>query len=160
MSTQTKAERSARNKRAHAIRRALTQADFRAAQADGATISWRQISDTYTAIPVDVILSDYANAPDDPAGPRAVEMPAKTKRRAPAHIAALQIEYALARETWERGLEDAIAGGRSRAAGGRPANGEAYPDEERDYRAAYPAPMWRDFLSQRSAEMREAKAAS
>ena len=45
-------------------------------------------------------------------------------------------------------FEAAMAGGRRN---GRPARGELYTDEERDYRDAHPAPVWRDFLARQNA---------
>lgn len=139
----TRAERKAANKRAHAIRRELTDADYRQSKRDGHELTWRAVWDTYAGVPADVILSQYATLTE----PVAVVKPSRVKRPAPAHIQALSAEYRLARESWERGLADAIAGGRSTAAGGKPARGERWTDEERDYRAAHPAPVWRDFLA-------------
>lgn len=138
----TRAERSARNKAAHAARRRMTDADYATARADGLELSWRQIWDTYAGMDVDTVLELEGT----PAAPAPVLEPVKAKRAAPAHIVAAQAEFALAREVWQAGLDAAIAGGRSTAAGGRPARGERYTDEERDYRDANPAPVWRAVL--------------
>lgn len=81
------------------------------------------------------------------------------KRRAPAHVQRAVNAYRLALAAWERGLADAVAGGRTLAEGGRPARGERYPDEERDYRAAHPRPSYRDFLRAECAAMRHGVAA-
>ncbi len=142
----TRAERRAANKRAHAIRRELTDADYRQARRDGHALTWREVWDTYAGIPVAVILDQYASL----AAPVVAVKAPRARRSAPAHIQALSAEYRLAREAWERGLDAAIAGGRSTADGGKPARGERYTDEERDYRAAHPAPVWREFLAGQS----------
>jgi hypothetical protein len=143
----TRAERKAANKRAHAIRRELTDADYRQAKRDGHELTWREVWDTYAGISPAVILSDYATLTEPVATVEPVARASKGKRPAPAHIQALSAEYRLAREAWQAGLDAAIAGGRSRANGGKPARGERWTDEERDYRAAHPAPVWRDFLA-------------
>lgn len=152
----TRAERSARNKRAHAIRRHMTDEDRRTAVADGLELTWRAISDTYAAMSTDEVLSAFGDLEltDTPATVADVLEPVKAKRRAPAHIAAASETYHLARAAWEAGLEEALAGGSSLAAGGRPARGESYPDEERDYRAAHPAPVFKDYLAAAYADMR------
>jgi hypothetical protein len=139
----TRAERSARNKAAHAIRRRMTDEDARRAKVEGLSIAWREIADTYAAMSTDDVLAAFGDADETPA---TVELAPKVKRHAPAHIQAAQVEYRLARETWQAGLDAAVAGGRTRAHGGKPARGERYTDEERDYRASNPAPVWKDFL--------------
>lgn len=151
----TRAERSARNKLAHAIRRRMTDEDYAAAKRDGLELAWRDIADTYAAMSTDDILAAFGDQlePVAPSAPAVLE-PVKAKRRAPAHVTAAAETYRLAREAWEAGLESAIAGGRSLAAGGRPANGETYPDEERDYRDAHAAPVYKDFLAAAYADMR------
>lgn len=142
----TRAERSARNKLAHAIRRAMTDQDARQARADGLALAWREIADTYADMSTDDVLAAFGDVLDTPATVEVAPVPAPAKRSAPAHIQAAQVEYRLAREAWETGLAEALAGGRSRREGGKPARGETYPDEERDYRANHPAPVWKDFL--------------
>ncbi|GAA3510059.1 hypothetical protein GCM10022234_00300 [Aeromicrobium panaciterrae] len=145
----TRAERKARNKTAHAIRRALTDADYREAKTAGDALTWREVWETYAAIPVDTILRDYAAmAEPAPVKPERV----KVKRSAPRHVQEVGEAYRLARETWEAGLADAMRGAR---ANGKPARGEKYTDEERDYRAAHPAPVYRDFLTAYYADQRD-----
>lgn len=143
----TKSERSARNKAAHAIRRAMADADYRQAKADGATIAWRDIAATYDAIPVDTILtmSETTTEPT-PVKPRG-------KRPAPAHVARARDAHRLAMEAWTTGLEEALSGARR---DGKPARGETMTDEERDYRARRPCPQYREFLSAECAAMRHA----
>lgn len=137
--TTTREERRARNRIAHAMRRDATNADYRQAREDGAPIGWRAIWETYASLTNDEIMVALA--------PAAVTVPAAVKvrraRKAPAHIAALSAEYRLVREAWEAGLADAMRGAR---ANGRPARGEKYIDEERDYRDANPAPVWSAWL--------------
>jgi hypothetical protein len=141
----TKAERSARNKAAHAIRRAMADADYRQAKADGQPIAWRDIAATYDAISADAILAmtETTTTPATPA-------PVRRKRSAPAHVARARDAHRLAMEAWTAGLEDAIGGGHR---DGRPARGEKYTDEERDYRAKRPCPLYRDFLAAEIAAM-------
>jgi hypothetical protein len=142
----TRAERKALNKRAHAIRRELTNADYRQAKDRGDGIAWRDIAAVYDAIPaVDVIaMADELARDTAPSAPA-------VKRSAPAHIVRASQSYALALAAWENGLADALRGGRTRANGGRPARGESYPDEERDYREAHPKPSWLDHVRAESA---------
>lgn len=147
----TKAERSARNKAAHAIRRAMTDADYRQAKTEGATITWREVAAVYDTMPTESVLALGLPAPVD-ATPRAP----RGKRNAPAHVQRAQEAFALARLSWEAGLESAMRGAHTLADGGTPANGETYPDEERDYRAAHPAPVFRDYLTAEYAAMRHA----
>ena len=141
----TRAERKAHNKRVHAIRRMCTDADYKS-RPDGDTTTWRAIWDTYAAMDDAAVLTLDGSSPVAP-----IARASKPKRKAPAHIQALSAEYRLAREAWQAGLDAAIAGGRSRANGGKPARGERWTDEERDYRAAHPAPVWRDFLANQRA---------
>ena len=157
----TRAERSARNKRAHAIRRMLTDADRAQARAEGLELAWREISDAYATMDTDTVLATFGHMLEGPAKPPVVDelTPAKvvTRRRsAPAHIARAQETFALARTAWETGLESALAGARSTAEGGRPARGETYVDEERDYRDSNPAPVFKTFLQAEYAAMRAA----
>lgn len=148
----TRAERSARNKRVHAIRRALTDADYREARAAGTSISWRAVWDTYASLDADAILALEGEAAKPAAKPAAPAKP-RRKRAAPAHVAAASAEYRLAREVWERGLEEAMRGARP---DGKPARGEdrRYTDEERDYRAAHPAPVFKTFMQEAAARCR------
>ncbi len=135
----TKAERSARNKAAHAIRRAMIDADYRQAKADGQTITWRAIAATYDAIPADVVLTMAETTPAT-----VTPTPKRGRRTAPPHVARARDAHRLAMEAWTAGLETALRGARR---DGRPARGEKYTDEERDYRAAHPCPQYRDFLT-------------
>lgn len=147
----TRAERKAHNRRVHAIRRMCTDADYKS-RPDGDATTWRAIWDTYAGMADELVLTLEDTAPTAPAAKvTPAARAAKPKRQAPAHIAALSAEYRLAREAWQAGLDAAIAGGRSRANGGKPARGERWTDEERDYRAAHPAPVWRDFLANQRA---------
>lgn len=144
----TRAERKAHNRRVHAIRRMCTDADYKS-RPDGDATTWRAIWDTYAGMADELVLTLEHTAPTAPAAKvTPAARAAKPKRTAPAHIAALSAEYRLAREAWEAGLEEAMAGGRRN---GRPARGEKYTDEERDYRDAHPAPVWRDFLARQNA---------
>jgi hypothetical protein len=142
----TRAERSARNKLAHAIRRRMTDEDARRAKVEGLSIAWREIADTYSAMSTDDVLAAFGDDVTPVAESPAVQLAPKVKRSAPPHIVTAQTEYRLARESWQAGLDEAVAGGRTRANGGKPARGERYTDEERDYRDAHPAPVWKDFL--------------
>lgn len=152
----TRLERSLSNKRAHAIRRALTQQDYRAARAAGESVLWLSVWSRYEAMSNDVVLMTLSSptpaaAPAPPAAGVVDSVKPEARRRAPAHIVAVAAEYRLTRESWESGLNDAMAGG---SRNGKPARGEKYTDEERDYRAAYPPPVYGDFLKQASAEAR------
>lgn len=147
----TKAERSARNKAAHAIRRAMIDADYRQAKAEGTPLTWREIAAVYDAMPTESVLALGLPAPVD-AAPRAP----RGNRNAPAHVTRAQQSFSEARTAWEAGLETALRGARSTAEGGKPARGETYTDEERDYRAAHPAPVFRDYLTAEYAAMRHA----
>lgn len=149
----TRAERRAVNRAAHAIRRELTNADYRDARERGDDIRWRDIAAVYDAMPAADVLTVFGTRQDDDT-PDPGSSPAPRKRTAPAHIVAASAEYALALEAWRAGLEAAVAGGRTRENGGRPARGEAYPDEERDYMDAHPKPVWRDFVRETAATMR------
>ena len=155
-----RAERSARNKRAHAIRRMLTDQDRAQARAEGLELAWREIADTYATMDTDTVLATFGHmlehtAPVTPA----VELePVKVTRRrsAPAHVTRAKEVFDLARMAWESQLETAVAGGRTTADGGRPARGEKYTDEERDFRDSNPAPVFKDFLAAEYAAMRAA----
>ena len=142
--TMTRADRKAANKAAHAIRRSCTEVDYREAKSAGHSITWRAVWDTYAAIDAVTVISTLGT-------PAPVKVAPKPKRKAPAHVERVAVEYRLAREAWESGLEAAMAGGSRK---GKPARGEKYTDEERDYRAAYPAPVYRDFLKQAGREAR------
>lgn len=145
----TKSERSARNKAAHAIRRAMVDADYRQAKADGQPITWREIAATYDTLPVDAVLT--MGLPE--AAPAPAPVKPRGKRPAPAHVARARDAHRLAMAAWTDGLEAAMSGGRR---GGKPARGEKHTDEERDYRAARPCPLYRDFLAAEVAELRHA----
>ena len=136
--TMTRIERKARNKQAHAIRRSCTDTDYRQAKQAGQSITWREVWDTYASIDAATVIASLDVAP--------VKVKPAVKRKSSRRDSAVTIEYRLARESWEAGLAVAMAGGRSLAQGGKPARGEKFPDEERDYRAANPAPVYRDFL--------------
>lgn len=149
----SKAERRERNKRAHAIRRAFTDADYRQAKADGLTITWRQIADTYSAMSTDDVLA--LDLPGSTA-PEVIEAAApRRKRQAPAHVREASETYRLARAAWEEGLAEALRGARP---DGKPARGEKYTDEERDYRDAHPAPVWADFMRQQGQQREDVAA--
>lgn len=141
----TKSERSARNKAAHAIRRAMADADYRQAKQEGRPITWREIATTYDAIPADIVLTMGLPATDT--DPR----PAKSRRDAPPHVARARDAHALAMESWSAGLADALRGARRN---GKPARGERWTDEERDYRAKNPCPTFREFLDAECAALR------
>ena len=83
-----------------------------------------------------------------------VKVKPAAKRKSSRRDSAMTIEYRLARETWQSGLDVAMAGGRTLSQGGKPARGEKYPDEERDYRASNPTPMLGDFMQQAGRESR------
>ena len=140
----TRADRKAANKAAHAIRRTCTELDYREAKQAGHSITWRAVWDTYAAIGTDDVISTLG-------APAPVKVAVKPKRKAPAHVERVAAEYRLAREAWESGLEAAMAGG---SRDGKPARGEKYTDEERDYREAYPAPVLKDFMRQAGLESR------
>ena len=142
----TRIERKAANKQAHAIRRSCTDTDYRQAKQAGQSITWRQVWDTYASIDTATVIASLDVAP--------VKVKPAVKRKASGRVTAIASEYRLARESWEAGLAVAMAGGRTLAEGGKPARGEKYPDEERDYRAANPAPVYRDFLKQAGRESR------
>ncbi len=147
-------ERRGRNKRPHALRRAMTEADVRQARAAGQPLTWRQVWDVYAAMSVDDVLALDAEHAES-AGP---QLKSTTGRRqAPPHVQAATEAYRLARAAWEGGLAEALAGANP---DGRPARGERYIDEERDYRDAHPAPVFRDFLADVNASQREARAAA
>jgi hypothetical protein len=120
----------------------MTNADYRQAKADGATVAWRDIAAVYDAIAAaDVIaMQDELQRPAEPVA-----------RRAPAHMVRASGEYALALETWQAGLSAAVAGGRTVEHGGRPARGETFTDEETAYRASNPKPVWLDYVRAESA---------
>lgn len=143
----TRAERKAANKAAHAIRRQLTNEDYRQAKADGLAIAWRDVAAQYDGMPAADILASFGDVPavvPVPAVPRA-------KRAAPAHVTAAKESFDLARFAWEAGLAEAMRGAR---ANGKPARGEKYTDEERDYRDAHKAPVFKEFLAATYAAMR------
>lgn len=151
----TRAERRELNRRAHAIRRAIVREEWQRARAHGARARYRDLeADLETMTPAELVA---AFGEDDPAPVTTTEpTPTRKPRRGgtPAHIVRAREAYLPARAAWEQGLADAVAGGSTRAEGGRPARGETYPDEERDYRAAHPAPVFRDFLAAEYAAMK------
>ena len=138
--TMTRTERKARNRQAHAIRRSCTDTDYRQAKQAGQSITWRQVWDTYASIDTATVIASLST----PVAP--VKVKPAAKRKSSRRDSAVTIEYRLARESWEAGLAVAMAGGRSLAQGGKPARGEKFPDEERDYRAAHPTPMLKNFM--------------
>jgi len=140
----TRVERRAQNRAAHAARRAACNEDYRQARADGLATTWREIWDVYAAIESAAAIELLAPV---------VKAAPKPKRRAPAHIAAVAADYRAARDAWEEGLEAALGGARR---SGKPARGEdaRYCDEERDYRAAHPAPAYREYLADHYANAR------
>lgn len=144
ITTMTRAERKAGNKAAHAMRRVATDTDYRQAKQAGESITWREVWDTYASMSNAAVMVELA--------PAVVTVTAVAKvrrsRKAPAHIAAMSAEYRLVKAAWDQGLEAAMCGGRI---GGKPARGEKYTDEERDYRAAHPAPVWAEWLKDMSA---------
>lgn len=142
------------NRRAHAIRRAMVEADWREAKAAGHELRWRDIAAVYDAMPAAAVLELEAPAVAPAARSSRSKAPGKPKRKAPAHVQRAAESFRLARAAWELGLEAAVAGGRTLEAGGRPARGESYPDEERDYREANPAPVYREYLEAEYAAMR------
>lgn len=160
MTTVTRAERSARNKLAHSIRRRLTDADYREARAAGAGMSWLELADAYANMTNDYVISTFGTVLEAPAAPAtAPAAPAApaAKRTAPAHVLEAKANYRAARDAWEDKLADAMGGGH--APGDRPTRdtrGEdkRYQQEERDFRAAHPAPVYRDFLRDVAARMR------
>jgi hypothetical protein len=143
----TKAERSTRNKAAHAIRRAMIDADYRQAKAEGRELTWRQVAATYDALPTEAVLKMAEPAPTP------TPTPTPTKRPAPPHVARARDAHRLAMEAWTVGLEAAMRGAHR---DGKPARGERFTDEERDYRAAHPCPTFREFLVAECAAMRAA----
>lgn len=156
----SRSERRARNRRAHAIRRAYTEADYRAAREAGQALTWRQVWDTYAAMSTaDVLALEVETAAPVAAVP-AVPVTGSSKpskRRAPAHVQEAAEAYRLARQAWEVGLSEALRGANP---DGRPARGERYTDEERDYRDAHPAPTYREFLTDAAAARRAAREAA
>lgn len=150
----TRQERRTLNKRAHAIRRQLTNEDYRTARAAGDGIAWRDIAAVYDGMSAADVIATFDTRQDVAPVVAVVTGRKPTRRKAPAHVARASSAYRLAREAWELGLAAAVAGGRTRAEGGRPARGESYPDEERDYRDSHPAPVYSDFLAAEYAAMR------
>lgn len=152
-----RAERREVNKRAHAIRREFTDRDHADLKAAGAVTTWGEVWATYAGMSNADVLRLVVAAPVAPVVDVA---PVGRKRRtAPPHVVEARRMFSEAREVWEAGLEEAMAGGRR---DGRPARGERYTDEERVYRASHPAPVFRDFLAAVNADrraLREAEAA-
>lgn len=148
MSSQTRAARRELNRAAHAVRRDLTNRDYREAQERGDALTWRDIWETYAAIPAADVVATLA-----PLLEPVKVAPVKRARRGglPPALQELHARYTEARAVWEAGLDAALAGARR---DGKPANGERYTDEERDYRAAHPAPVWREWLQQYGRESR------
>lgn len=152
-----RAERREVNQRAHAIRREFTDRDHAELRQAGASVSWGAVWATYAGMSNADVLRLVVAAP---VAPVAEVAPVGRKRRtAPPHVTEARRMFSEAREVWEAGLEEAMAGGRR---DGRPARGEKYTDEERDYRDENPAPLFRDFLAAVNADrraMRESEAA-
>lgn len=147
MSIETRAARRELNKRAHAVRRELTERDYREARERGDAVTWREIWETYAGVPASTVMADLAPLLAPVKAP-----PVKRSRRGlPPVLRELHDRYTEARNVWEAGLSEALAGARR---DGKPANGERYTDEERDYRAAHPAPVWREWLEQYGRESR------
>lgn len=137
----TRAERRALNRRAHAIRRGIIAEEWQRARDRGERVTYRDIAVDLEGMTATELVSAFGQE-----SPGDVDTAAPVKKRtAPAHIQRLSEEYRLARAAWEDGLAEALAGARP---DGKPARGEdpRYTDEERDYRAAHPAPVWKDFL--------------
>lgn len=152
MTVSTRAARRELNRQAHAVRRELTNRDHREARERGDEITWRAIWETYAAIPAADVMRDLAPLLAATAAAPAPAVAVKRARRGlPPHLRELHDRYTEARAVWAAGLEEAMAGARR---DGRPANGERYTDEERDYRAAHPAPVWREWLEQYGRERR------
>lgn len=143
----TRAERRELNRRAHAIRRSIIAEEWAAARARGERATYRDVAPDLEAMTSAELVAAFGGDDDAPAVAAVAVAPAPVarKRVAPAHIQRLSEEYRLARAAWEDGLAAALAGARP---DGKPARGEdpRYTDEERDYRAAHPAPVWKDFL--------------
>lgn len=151
MSAGSRAERRALNQRAHAIRRELTDRDYMEARERGDAITWREVWETYAAVPAATVVAELAGLLEPaPVAPVAVA-PARKRGGLPPALAELHARYSEARAVWEAGLDEAMAGARR---DGKPARGETYIDEERDYRAAHPAPVWREWLQQYGRERR------
>lgn len=151
----TRQERRAINKRAHAIRRTMIDADYREFKAAGSDIRWRDVAAQYDAMSAADVLAEFDTGQGQDDAPVL-----KVKGPAPEHIRRASTEYQLALTAWETGLADAVAGGRTRAEGGRPARGEDWPDEERDYRAEHPRPVWGDYVTQTAATVRHERRAA
>lgn len=145
-----RAERRDLNRRAHAIRRELTDRDYREARERGESLTWRDVWETYASIPAATVVAELEPLLSPAVAPVAAAKRARRGRMAP-ELAELLERYREARAVWEAGLDEAMAGGRR---DGRPASGERYTDEERDYRDAHPAPVWREWLEQYGRERR------
>lgn len=148
----SRAERSARNKRVHAIRRALTDWIYADEREHGGT--WRDVADIVAAIPADEILASYAWTLDGEPVP--VESPATPrKRQAPAHVQAAASAYRLARLAWESQREAAMAGARSDGPRCKCSDdcGDWTEDECR-FRREHPAPTYKEVLAAYYAERR------
>lgn len=148
----TRAERRSRNRAAHAVRRELALKDWREARERGDGVTFGQVWEVYAGTPVDVVLATLAPAlAPVPVEPVAVPETAPRRRQAPGHVREAKRLFDEANAAWLAGLEVAMAGGRR---DGRPARGERWTDEERDYRAAHRAPQYAEILSQVCAERR------
>lgn len=157
----TRAERSARNKRVHAIRRALTDWIYADERAHGGT--WRDAADVVGGIADDEILAGYAWALDGvaPVVESITAVTAPRKRRAPDHVAEVALAYRLARLAWETQLSDAMRGARSDGPRCRCSDdcGDWTEDECR-FRRENPAPTYKEFLTAYYAERRAMRDAS
>ena len=150
----TRAERSAHNKRVHAVRRALVTWIADGERAIGMRPDWAEIRATVEAIDAVELLANYADLVESAPAREADSTPAR-KRRAPKHVEMVAQAYRLARLAWESQLEQAMAGARSEGARCRCSDdcGD-WTEEECRFRREHPAPVYRDYLAAYYAERR------
>ena len=153
----TRAERSERNKRAHAIRRAWTEHTRKATKGQPGRASWVEVWAVFEAMSVDDVLA--MGMPD--AAPEVLPaVRAVRKRRAPEHIRQVKDAWLERVTAWEALRESSALAPAGAVPGGRDTAVSYYQLTDEQFCAIHPRPVFKDMLADFYAERRAGLAAT